>query len=71
MKNLSSLPNLSNRSTRRPFARLTDNRLRLTVILAALGVAALAVILHVESPTVWTFLGLVITTLLGQASREA
>ena len=63
-------PTVSMKPVRRPSLRLTDNRLRLATILAALIVAAIAVILRVESPAVWAFLGLVITAIFGQARGQ-
>jgi hypothetical protein len=49
---------------------ITDNRLRLAAIIATLMVAALAVGMRVETPVVWSFLLLVITTILGQRNDE-
>lgn len=49
---------------RKKLPAVTDNRLRLYVIWAALGVAALAIGLEVLDPSVFTFLGLVVTVLL-------
>ncbi len=57
------------RSVRKKFI-VTDNQLRLAAIIATLMVAALAVGLRVETPTVWSFLLLVITAILGQRNEE-
>jgi len=46
--------------------KLTNNWLLLIAILATLIVAALAIIMRVDSPSIWAFLCLVITALLGQ-----
>jgi len=46
--------------------KLTNNRLLLIAILATLIVAALAIIMRMDSPSIWAFLCLVITALLGQ-----
>ncbi len=67
MKTLSSNPA---KPAARPSLRLTDNRLRLAAIIAALIVASIAIILRVEAPAVWTFLGLVVTAILGQGRGQ-
>jgi hypothetical protein len=49
---------------------VTENRLRLIIIIAALLIAALAIGLKVELPAVWTFLTVVVTAALGRATTS-
>ena len=63
---------MTNNSTspRKNVSRLTDNRLRLIAIIATLFVAGIAIALRIDTPSVWTFLSLVITSvILGQQPK--
>ena len=63
---------MTNNSTspRKNVSRLTDNRLRLIAIIATLFIAGIAIAMRVDTPAVWTFLSLVITSvILGQQPK--
>lgn len=65
-----TIPNSSSpkKTPRKPI--LTNNRLRMYTILAALALAALAVLTRTDIPALWAFLGLVITAIVGQPANE-
>ena len=47
----------------------TYSRKLALMYLATIGLAALAIVLEVESPVVWTFLGLALGHLFGRGSK--
>ena len=56
----------SRNTPRRPSVRITTNVFRMVVALATLGVALVAILNGNENAAIWTFLGMVITHLLGK-----
>lgn len=52
------------------YTKITENRLRVIIILATLVVAVLAITLKVELPAVWTFLTVVVTATLGKVTAS-